>query len=350
MAVRPLSIAIALLLALSASPLAAQSVAEFYRGKTITCYIGYGVGGGYDLFARTISRHMTRHIPGNPTILPVNMPGASSMILGNHLARRAPQDGTAFGAVNSALVFDTLFAGSESKAQFHGPELTMIGNAVSSASVLVAWHTSGVKTIDDLKQKQLIIGATSRPGDTYLLPLAVKNVLGLDNLKIITGYPGTREIGLAIDRNEVHGACGVAWPSISVTNPGWFNGGQPGRMRVIVQTHATGSPDLNQQGVPKIADFAKTDEQRVMLNLYFSQTAFGRPYLVSPDVPKERIAALRAAFEATIKDPKLQEDAKKIGIEANHVPGEKLQDMVQKLYATPPDLTAKMKAATVPKT
>src|SRR3954447_8957095 len=152
MAARLHSVAFAsLLIVLSAGPLAAQSVAEFYRGKTITCYIGYGVGGGYDLFARTISRHMPRHIPGNPTILPVNMPGASSMILGNHLARRAPQDGTAFGAVNSALVFETLFAGSESKAQFHGPELTMIGNAVSSASVLVAWHASGVRTIDDLK-------------------------------------------------------------------------------------------------------------------------------------------------------------------------------------------------------
>src|SRR5262245_35790303 len=166
-------------LALSAGSAVAQSVADFYRGKTITCFIGYGVGGGYDLFARTISRHMPRHIPGNPTILPMNMPGASSMVLGNHLAKRAPQDGTAFGAVNSALVFDTPVAGAESKAQSHGPELTMIGNAVTSAAVLVAWHTTGVKTIADIRDKPLIIGATSRTGDTYLLPLAVKNTLGL---------------------------------------------------------------------------------------------------------------------------------------------------------------------------
>ena len=137
MLTRLLSLAIAssLLCIESAS---AQGVAEFYKGKTVTVYIGYGAGGGYDLFARTISRHMPRHIPGNPTMLPVNMPGASSMILANHLAKRAPQDGTAFGAVNSALVFDTLFAGAESKAQFSGPDMTMIGNAVSSASVLVA--------------------------------------------------------------------------------------------------------------------------------------------------------------------------------------------------------------------
>src|SRR3954454_5761288 len=194
-----------LCVALSSLPAAAQSVADFYRGKTITCFIGYGVGGGYDLFARTISRHMPRHIPGNPNILPVNMPGASSLVLGNHLARRAPQDGTAFGAVNSALLFDTLFAGAESKAQFHGTDLTIIGNAVSSAAVLITWHTSGIKTIADIRQKPLIVGAVSRTGDTYLIPLAVKNTLGLDNLKIITGYPGTREAVIALERVEITG-------------------------------------------------------------------------------------------------------------------------------------------------
>src|SRR5262245_45886340 len=168
MIARLLSFAVACVL--SIAPASAQSVADFYKGKTITVYIGYGVGGGYDLFARTISRHMPRHIPGNPTMLPVNMPGASSLILANHLAKRAPQDGTAIGAVNSALLFETLFAGPESKALFRGPDMTMLGNAVSSAAVLIAWHASGVKTLDDVRQKGLIIGAPSRTGDTYLLP------------------------------------------------------------------------------------------------------------------------------------------------------------------------------------
>src|SRR5262249_34275622 len=165
---------------------AAQSVADFYRGKTITCFIGYGVGGGYDLFARTISRHMSRHIPGNPAINPVNMPGASSLVLGNHLAKRAPRDGTAIGAADSPLLFNA-------------PEMTMLGNPVSSAAVLIPWHTPGIKTIDDLRRKPLVIGAPSRTGDTYLLPLSIKNILGLDNLKIITGYPGTREIAIALE-------------------------------------------------------------------------------------------------------------------------------------------------------
>jgi tripartite-type tricarboxylate transporter receptor subunit TctC len=156
----------AILVAMCTQGATAQSVAEFYRGKTITCFIGYGVGGGYDLFARTISKHMSRHIPGNPNIVPQNMPGASSMLLANHLAKRAPRDGTAFGAVNSALVFERLFSGDASKAQFAGPEMTMIGNAVSSASVLVAWHTAGVKTLADIRSKPLVIGATARTGDT----------------------------------------------------------------------------------------------------------------------------------------------------------------------------------------
>src|SRR5882762_2297184 len=151
MARRILSMFVALLTTLCAHPAAADAVADFYRGKPITCFIGYGVGGGYDLFARTISRHLSRHIPGNPTIVPVNMPGASSMVLGNHLARRAPRDGTAFGAVNSALLFEPLFYGAESKAQFSGPDMTMLANAVTSAGVLIAWHSTGIKTLADLR-------------------------------------------------------------------------------------------------------------------------------------------------------------------------------------------------------
>src|SRR3954463_11219878 len=298
MAVRPLSIAIALLLALSTSPLAAQSVAEFYHGKTITCYIGYGAGGGYDLFARTISRHLSKHIPGNPIVLPVNMPGASSMILGNHLARRAPQDGTAFGAVNSALVFDTLFAGSESKAQFHGPELTMIGNAVSSASVLVAWHTSGVKTIDDLKQKQLIIGATSRSGDTYLLPLAVKNILGLDNLKIITGYPGTREAAIALERGEITGR---VWDmeGIKAARPQWL---RDGRLNIVAQLAPRKMPEVP-ANVPLVKDFVTSEDDKKVLDVIFMSPILARPYIAPPNIPAERVKALRDAFMATMVDP-----------------------------------------------
>jgi tripartite-type tricarboxylate transporter receptor subunit TctC len=340
MAVRPLSIAIALSLALSTSPLTAQSVAEFYRGKTITCYIGYGVGGGYDLFARTISRHMTRHIPGNPTILPVNMPGASSMILGNHLARRAPQDGTAFGAVNSALVFDTLFAGSESKAQFHGPELTMIGNAVSSASVLVAWHTSGVKTIDDLRRKQLIIGATSRSGDTYLLPLAVKNVLGLDNLKIITGYPGTREAAIALERGEITGR---VWDmeGIKAGRPQWL---KDGSINILAQLAPGKMPEVPAE-VPLVKDYVANDDDKKVLDVIFTSTILARPYIAPPNIPADRAKALRDAFMATMKDPEFLADTTKLQLTIDPTSGEEMEKIVRDAYALPEAVVQKVRKA-----
>jgi tripartite-type tricarboxylate transporter receptor subunit TctC len=341
MAARLLSLAFApLLLVVSAGPLAAQSVAEFYRGKTITCYIGYGVGGGYDLFARTISRHMTRHIPGNPLIVPVNMPGASSMILGNHLARRAPQDGTAFGAVNSALVFDTLFAGSESKAQFHGPELTMVGNAVSSASVLVAWHTSGVKTIDDLRQKQLIIGATSRSGDTYLLPLAVKNVLGLDNLKIITGYPGTREAAIALERGEITGR---VWDmeGIKAGRPQWL---KDGSLNILAQLAPKKMPEVPVE-VPLVKDYVANDDDKKVLDVIFISTILARPYIAPPGIPADRVKALRGAFMATMKDPEFLAETAKLQLSIDPTSGEEMEQIVRDAYALPEAVVQKVRKA-----
>ena len=192
-------------LLLCVTPTAADPVADFYRGQTINCYIGYGVGGAYDFFGRMISKYMSAHIPGHPTIFPSNVPGASSMLLANRLAKIAPRDGTAFGIVNSALIFDPLFSGSKSKAQFTGPDMTMIGNAVSAAAVLLSWKNSGVKSVEDLRHKKLVVGAMTRTGDTYVLPLAMKRVLQLDNMSIVTGYPGTREALLALERGEITG-------------------------------------------------------------------------------------------------------------------------------------------------
>src|SRR5436309_9280527 len=252
---------------LCAQPAAADAVADFYRGKTVTCFIGYGVGGGYDLFARTISRHLSRHIPGNPAIVPVNMPGASSMVLGNHLARRAARDGTAIGAVNSALLFDTLFAGTESKALFNGPEMIMLGNAVSSAAVLIAWHTTGIKTIDDLRRKPLVIGAPSRTGDTYLLPLSIKNILGLDNLKIITGYPGTREIAIAIERGELTGR---VWDmeGIKAARPQWL---RDGSINILAQLAPKKAPEVPPD-VPLVKEFVPDEGDQKALDVIFIST------------------------------------------------------------------------------
>ena len=333
------ALAIAITLA-GAAAAAAQTVADFYRGKTLTCFIGYGVGGGYDLFARTISRHMGRHIPGNPTILPVNMPGASSMVLGNHLAKRAPQDGTAIGAVNSALLFDPLFAGAETKAQFQGPEMTTIGNAVSSAAVLIAWHTSGIKTIDDLRHKPLIVGAPSRTGDTYLLPLAIKNTLGLDNLKLITGYPGTREIVIALERGELTGR---VWDmeGIKATRPDWLRNGS---INLVAQLAPQAMPEVP-AGVPLVKDYVANDDDKKVLDVIFVSTILARPYIAPPGIPLDRAKALRDAFMATMKDPEFLAETGKLQLNIDPTPGEEMEHVVREAYALPHSIVLKVRKA-----
>jgi len=339
---RRLSLACALIsLPLVAAPAAAQqSVADFYRGKTITCFIGYGVGGGYDVFARTISRHMGRHIPGNPTILPVNMPGASSMVLSNHLAKRAPQDGTVFGAVNSALLFDPLFSGAESKAQFKGPEMTTIGNAVSSAGVLVAWHTTGVKTIDDLRTKPLIIGAPSRTGDTYLMPLAMKNTLHLDNLKIITGYPGTREIVIALERGELTGR---AWDmeGIKATRPDWL---RDHKLNLVAQMAPQKMSEVPAD-VPLVKEYVADETDKKVLDVIFVSTILARPYIAPPGIPADRLAALRQAFMATMADPEFLAETQKLQINISPTTGKEMERIVREAYALPDAIVQKVRKA-----
>jgi len=323
-----------------ALPAKADSVADFYHGKTITCYIGYGVGGGYDLFARTISKHMSRHIPGNPTIIPVNMPGASSMTLGNFLAKRAPQDGTAIGAVNSALLFESLFSGPASKAQFTGPEMTMIGNAVSSAGVLIAWHTTGIRTLDDLRHKPLIIGAPSRTGDTYLLPLSIKNVLGLDNLKIITGYPGTREIALAIERGELTGR---VWDmeGIKAARPQWLANHS---INILAQLAPKKMPEVPAE-VPLVKEFVPDEGDQKALDVIFMSTILARPYIAPSGIPAERIAALRAAFMATMRDPEFIAELQKLQLNFDPTTGEEMEHIVRDAYALPEAIVLKVRKA-----
>ena len=319
-----------------------EVVAQFYRGKQVTMLIGSAPGGGYDLYARLIARHLSKHVPGNPTVVPSNMPGAGSHTAAGHVYAVAPKDGTVIGAVQSTVVFEPLLAARSFK---HDPtKFHFLGSANDDVYACIARTDAPVSTFKEVFTRELILGGspTSAPTDN---PVFLNNILGT-KFKVVSGYPGTRDIALAIERGEVQGACGVSWPSISVTNSGWFGPG--GKMRVLVQTHSSGHPDLNKQGVPLAVDFARTPEERTMIDLYFSQTIFGRPYLVAPDVPKERIDALRKAFEDTLRDPQLLAEAKTMGIDVNPVSGERLQDLVAKIFSSDPNLIAKIRQALVP--
>ena len=334
---------IAALLAMSGGALA-NDVADFYRGKTITVYIGYGPGGGYDLYARTLARHIVKHIPGNPQAVPSNMPGASSMTLGNFLAKAAPKDGTAFGAVNSALLFDPLFAGKNSKAQFTGPDMTAIGNLTSSASVLVAWHESGVKTLDDVREKGLTVAATSPSGDTYLLPLAVKNTLGLDKLKLVIGYPGTREAALALERGEV---AGRVWDmeGIKAARPDWL---RDNKINLVAQLAPKKMPEVP-PGVPLVRDSVANEEDRRVLDVIFLSTVIARPYIAPPNLPEDRKKALRDGFMATVQDPDFLAETSKVQLTVDPMSGQEMEQVIRDSYNLPPSTIEKVrKALTTP--
>ncbi len=318
----------------------ANEVADFYKGKTVTVYIGYGPGGGYDLYARTLARHMVKHIPGNPQALPSNMPGASSMTLGNFLAKIAPKDGTAFGAVNSALLFDPLFAGKNSKAQFTGPDMTMIGNLTSSASVLVAWHTSGIKTLDDVREKGITIAATSPSGDTYLLPLSIKNMLGLDKLKLIIGYPGTREAALALERGEVSGR---VWDmeGIKAARPDWL---RDNKINLVAQLAPKKMPEVPSH-VPLVRDSVPDEEDRRVLDVIFLSTVIARPYVAPPGIPEDRKKALRAAFMATVADAEFLSEISKVQLTIDAMSGDEMEQLIKDSYNLPPRTVEKVRKA-----
>jgi tripartite-type tricarboxylate transporter receptor subunit TctC len=304
--------------------------ADFYRGKTLNFYVGYEVGGAYDLYARTIGKFLGRHIPGNPQVVLSNMPGASTMVLGNFLARVAPRDGTAIGAVNSALIFDPLFAGPASKAQFKGPEMTMISNAMSAAAVLFAWKTSGVETLEDLKSKDLLIGAMTKTGDTYVLPAALKRILSLDRLRIVTGYPGTREAVLALERGEIMGR---VWDmeGIRSTRPQWL---QDASIRLIAQLAPQKSPEVP-ASVPLARDYIQNEEDRKALDVISMTTLIARPYIAPPGLPAERVEILRRAFMATFADPDFLDAMQKAQANVTPMDGAAMQKAVQDAYGLP---------------
>lgn len=305
----------------------AQSPAEFYKGKTVELYIGYSVGGGYDLYARMLARYLGRHIPGNPTVVPKNLEGAGSLRLANWLYNVGPKDGTALGTIGRGTAFDPILGNA--KAQFDGTKFTWIGSANNEVSVCGAWHTSGITKFEDLLTKELVVGGTSSSADTDQFPKIVNGVLGT-KMRIVTGYPGGNDVGLAMERGEVQGRCGWSWSSVMSTHKQWYD---QKKFIVLMQLALEKHPDL--PNVPLIVDLAKTDEQRQLLKLIFARQVMGRPYLAPPGIPKDRADALRKAFMDTMNDKDFRADADKAKMEITPVPGDRLDALVKEIYATP---------------
>jgi tripartite-type tricarboxylate transporter receptor subunit TctC len=340
-------IAFALITALAAFPvgtaLAQDSATQFYRGKQITVIVGSSAGGGYDIYARLLARHMPKHIPGNPAMVVSNMPGAGSNTAAAHLFNVAPKDGTVIGALQNSAVLDALLDAllEVRRLRHDATKFIHIGSATVDHYVCIARGDAAVKTFKDVLTQELLIGSSQPGTSTRDYPAMLNNLAGA-KIRQVSGYPGTREITLAIEKNEVQGLCGFSWSSLNAQKPDWI---KSGFVRVIVQEHDKGHPDIFKLGAPVAVDFATSPENRKIMELVYSAETFGRPYMMAPGVPTERVAALRKAFLATMRDKELLADAQRIGIAIDPITGEELQSLAEQVFATPRAMVEKTKQA-----
>jgi len=321
---------------------AQDAVAAFYKGRQINLIVGSSAGGGYDTYARLLGRHLGKHIPGNPVIVPSNMPGAASNATAAHIYAVAPKDGTVIGAVQTAAVLDPLF-GDKARMKHDASKFIYLGSATIDYYICVVRADAPVKNFRDALTREVIIGASQPGTSTRDFPALLNNAVGT-KFRIVSGYPGTREITLAIEKGEVQGLCGFSWSSLSVQHPDWL---QNGFIRVLVQEHDKGHRDVNRMGVPLAVDFAKSPQDRTIMELIYSSEIFGRPYILPPGVPADRVAALRKAFMDALRDPELRAEGEKLGLDLDPIAGEELQKIAEKIYATPPDIVERAKQAVI---
>jgi tripartite-type tricarboxylate transporter receptor subunit TctC len=311
----------------------ADAVADFYRGKTINVYIGVNVGGGYDFEARLLARFMKAHIPGNPTLVPQNMIGAGGIKMANYLYSIAPQDGTAIGMFPNTLI--AVQAVGTEGAQYNANKFSWIGSMTTSPLTFTTWHTSGVRTIEDARGRELVVAASNKGAITYTFPRMLNEFLGT-KLKIVSGYQGNSTMVVAMERGEVDGVTN-SWDSWKSLNPAWL---AEKKINLLVQTE----PKAKDLDIPSVQELAKNEDDRKVIQLIISGDALGKPMATSPNVPADRVKALRDAFDATVKDPEFLKAAAAARIEVSPILGVQLENTVEKVLATPKNLAARAKA------
>jgi tripartite-type tricarboxylate transporter receptor subunit TctC len=327
----------AAVLAINASARAQEDVAAFYRGRQLRLIVGTGAGGGYDLFARAVARHIGRHIAGNPTLIVQNQGAASGLVMVNQLASLGPKDGSVIAAPVNGIPTAPLL--EPSAARFDAARLNWIGSTNRETYVAFAWRTASVRSLADLVQRPLIVGATA-PGTTLVdFPLVANAILGT-RFKVVRGYDNTPQINAAIERGELEGNGGVGWQSVKTQTPQWI---AEKKISVIAQYGFKRDPEL--AAAPTMLELAKSDSDRAALTMMFARTEYGRPYFAPPDVPAARVEALRRAFDATMKDPAFMADAVQLQLELSPMTGEEVQALVGKLAGTPPEVVSRMRRA-----
>jgi tripartite-type tricarboxylate transporter receptor subunit TctC len=329
---------LALLIALAASPAFAQQedVAQFFKGKTLRLMVGIGVGSGYDINARLLARFIANHIPGQPTIIVQNQPGAGSLTMTNALYNNGPFDGTVIGASFNGMPTTPLL--QPGGARFDPVKLNWLGSTNRETQAMYVWHSAPAQVLEDARSKEIVMGAQA-PGSTQFdYPVLANRLFGF-KFKVVTGYESTPKIHLAMESGEVHGTI-ANWSTLKAINPNWIS---EKKIRILTQWALQKNPEL--ADVPLFLDLAKTEEERAALKLMLARLEYGRPFFLPPNVPADRVAALRRAFDATMKDPGYLAEADKLKIEVDPLGGEQVAALVEQVSHTPADTVARVRAA-----
>jgi tripartite-type tricarboxylate transporter receptor subunit TctC len=315
------------------TPAPAETVADFYKGRTINIIVGFGPGGGYDLYARTLGRYLGRHLPGNPGVSIQNMDGAGSVRAANYVFATAPRDGTVIAAVDQNAPMYQLLGGAG--AQFDSAQMQWLGSVANSNSVVYTWHASGVRTIADAKTREVPLGAAGTTSDSFIYPTIINALLGT-RFKPINGYTGTGQINLALERGEVMGRGGIGWASLQAGSKTWL---EERKIEILVQIGFAKEPAL--PDVPLLLGLVKDQDAGQIVKVISLPTALGHAHWVAPGVPTERVEALRLAYAATMKNPEFLQETEKLNMDIRPQTGAQVEALVKQVAETPKPVLAK---------
>jgi tripartite-type tricarboxylate transporter receptor subunit TctC len=328
---------ISMLVALAGGLVMGSAAAQDFKGRTITVYIPVGPGGGFDAYGRMLAGNIGKHLTGNPTVVATNMPGGGGRKLGNYLYNVAPKDGSNIAIIQISTVYDAAF-GSKG-VRFNSSKFNWLGSMAGYTPVAFAWSDTGIGSIEDARKKQIIMGATGRGGTTYQYCMLLNNMFGT-KFKVVSGYKGAKGIYLAVEQREADGACALTWTVTKTRQAHWI---RDNKIKVFLQLALEKHPEL--ANVPLITDYAKTAEEKQVLQFLFGGVKMARPFLAPPGLPKRTVAALRKAFIATSKDGRLHEEARRRRFALDPIDGEAVQKIVDGIYNAPKALKAMAKAA-----
>jgi tripartite-type tricarboxylate transporter receptor subunit TctC len=332
----------ALALAMAGTAMAAPpAAAQAFKDKTVTILVGSSTGGGLDTFARLTQRHLGKHLPGNPSVVVTNMPGAGGAVVAQNLYRKSSPDGTTMAITFPSVIIDPLL-NEALRREYDPTKFIYVGNANAEVLVCMLRNDVPLGSLEEFRSREFVIGATAPGSTTADFPQMSNGLLGT-KFKLVTGYKGSRDVTLAMERNEVQGICGLGWSTVKVQYPDILAGTT--FARVVAQEDLKGHPDLHAKGVPMMMSLARNDEERQALEMFYAQNAFSRTFILPPAVPGDRVKLQRDAFMATMADPELLSDAERMNVDVGPTTGEEVQALVAHMYELPPSVVARVRHA-----